>query len=39
MKAINDSGMEQISINVPTINEQQSIVATLDKINELIDAK
>jgi type I restriction enzyme S subunit len=38
MKAINDSGMEQISINVPTINEQQSIVATLDKINELIDA-
>jgi type I restriction enzyme S subunit len=38
MKAINDSGMEQISIDVPTIHEQQSIVVTLDKINELIDA-
>jgi type I restriction enzyme S subunit len=38
MKAINDSGMEQISINVPPIHEQQSIVASIDKINELISA-
>jgi type I restriction enzyme S subunit len=38
MKAINDSGMEQITINVPTTSQQESIVSTLDKINELIDA-
>lgn len=38
-KAINDSGMKKISINVPSIEEQEAIIEKLDLITEVIQCE
>lgn len=38
-KAINDEGMKKISINVPSIEDQEEIIAKLDLITEAIECE
>ncbi|MDU4471445.1 MAG: restriction endonuclease subunit S [Clostridium perfringens] len=38
-KAINDGGMKKISINVPSIEEQEAIIAKLDLITEAVECE